>query len=304
MRALAAVLVLLLMPAAHAELQRWDVNISLEDDGTARWNVVFQYKENISRSDYYILAKVTEPGVLADGRFVDYRLAQQSIGTSIVVEGINASRVEYRFRTLGLVSDFAGFSNFNYRFTITELTDAFTVTVKLPLGFGIAEKSKLKDTGLNPFEPVWGTEGSDGRSIYLFWQLEKPRIGQAHNVLILYERVLEINQVAQNLAIVILVTIVVLFIVYSRKRRYDEVLPVLTEGERKVVEILLREKKDTDQRRLVTELDYSKAKVSRIVQNLVQRGLIESVRKGRTNLIRLKKLKKTEEMKQENKTVK
>ena len=56
---------------------------------------------------------------------------------------------------------------------------------------------------------------------------------------------------------------------------------------------LLREKKDVDQRMIVKEADFSKAKVSRIIQELIKRDLIEKIPKGRNNLIRLKKIRKT-----------
>ncbi len=291
---------LLLLPAGRAaELESWDIDVSLEEDGTTKWSVLLQYKENTTRSDYFVLAKLTEVGVLADDKFVDYKLSQPALGTSIVAEGINASRVEYRFRALGLVTDLYGFGNFKYRFSVTEVADRFRLAVKLPLGFGLVEKQKLQNTGINQFEPEWGLEGSDGRRIYVSWELEKPKIGQTLDVSVLQERVLEINQVVQNLVIVVLATVILIFVVHLRRRSYAEVLPVLTEGERKVMEILLKEKKDVDQRRIVKELDYSKAKVSRIVQNLVQSGLIESIRKGRNNLLRLRKMKKPEEVKKD-----
>ena len=62
----------------------------------------------------------------------------------------------------------------------------------------------------------------------------------------------------------------------------------MTQNERKVIEILLNEKKDIDQRRIVKETDFSKTKVSRIIQGLVEKDLIEKIPKGRNNLIRLK----------------
>ncbi|MBI4896125.1 MAG: hypothetical protein HY832_01095 [Candidatus Aenigmarchaeota archaeon] len=67
-------------------------------------------------------------------------------------------------------------------------------------------------------------------------------------------------------------------------------MPILTEHERKVLEIVIRDKK-VDQRKVVKETDFSKAKVSRIVQDLLLRGVLEKVRKGRTNILTLKTAK-------------
>jgi uncharacterized membrane protein len=65
---------------------------------------------------------------------------------------------------------------------------------------------------------------------------------------------------------------------------------------------VLREKGTVDQRQIVRETDFSKAKVSRIISNLVERGVLEKEVKGRKNLIRLKKTIKVEKPEKNTKT--
>jgi len=55
------------------------------------------------------------------------------------------------------------------------------------------------------------------------------------------------------------------------------------------MEILLREKGEVDQRTIVRETDFSKPKVSRVINDLIERGLVDKISKGRKNLIKLKK---------------
>jgi len=104
---------------------------------------------------------------------------------------------------------------------------------------------------------------------------------------------------------IILVLIIISFILalmfVFRKQRVKDLLPVLTNGERKAMEILLREKGEVDQRVIVKETDFSKAKVSRIINDLIDRGLIEKISRGRKNLIKLKKEIKRPESKSEKK---
>jgi uncharacterized membrane protein len=55
-----------------------------------------------------------------------------------------------------------------------------------------------------------------------------------------------------------------------------------------IVDIIKKEnKEEVDQRRIVGESGFSKAKVSRIIQSLEERGVVESERIGRKNKIRL-----------------
>jgi hypothetical protein len=72
----------------------------------------------------------------------------------------------------------------------------------------------------------------------------------------------------------------------SHQHAFD-MLKILPSDERKVVEILLKEKK-IDQMHIVAESGLSKVKVSRLLMKLQQRGVIEKLPLGNTNLIKLK----------------
>jgi hypothetical protein len=288
---LVAVFFIALIQFSHAAtLNNWNIDISINDDKTAEWVVTLLYDGNVTKSDYFVASKITGTEVSADGTYIDCSTTQKEFGTSVVCSSIRASRIVYKFRTLGLVTDLQNLEQFGYRFPVTQLVDSFKVVVKLPLGSGLVEKSRLEGTAYKRYEPDWGQEGSEeGRRISVTWQLDKPVLGAEVDVSLIYEPVIGINQLISLAIIFGLVGIFLLFIFSARRRPISNILPILTEGERKVMEILLREKKDVDQRRIVKEVDFSKSKVSRIIQDLVKRGLIETTRKGRTNLVRLKK---------------
>jgi uncharacterized membrane protein len=72
----------------------------------------------------------------------------------------------------------------------------------------------------------------------------------------------------------------------SHQHAYD-MLKVLPADERKIIEVLLKEKK-IEQMYLVAESGLSKVKVSRLLAKLEQRGVIEKKPLGNTNLIKLK----------------
>lgn len=284
-----AVLLFLSQAANAATLKSLTTEISLQEDKTAEWIATFEYDSDITRSDYYILSKVIGIEVMADDAFVECSVKSLELGTSITCEGLNAKKIVYRFRSLDKVGNLQGLSVFSHRFSVTQPVERFSVSVKLPLGTAIVEKSKLESTGLNPFEPLWGREGSDGRRIFVKWDIEKPDLGMTINTSVIYEEVIETSQIL-SLAIILSIAFVFLFVVIIfRRRPVSDVMPILTDSERKIMEILIREKGGVDQRKIVKEMDFSKSKVSRIIHNLSNRGLIESVRKGRANIIKLKK---------------
>ena len=281
--------ILLLSSIGNAQLNSWDIDVSIEDDDTAYWAVTLDYKEPIDKTDYFVTSRLTGVEVSADDEFIDCEVSEKELGTSIVCEEINANKIVYKFRTLDLVDSLQDLRIFNYRFSITRITDQFSVIVKLPLGKGVVEKSKLQQTGLLPFEPIWGQEGSDGRRIFILWDLENPELGTSLDASVIYERITEVSIITIFAVIIVSIAVMLFFILSLRKRTVKDVLPVLTEGERKVMEILIREKNTVDQRKIVLETDFSKPKVSRIIQNLINRGLIEKTPKGRTNMIKLKR---------------
>ncbi len=79
------------------------------------------------------------------------------------------------------------------------------------------------------------------------------------------------------------------FIIIRHLRKSDEVvLSILDEYERQIMDIIAKEG-EIKQKKIVDLSNFSKAKVSRVVKSLSERGLIEVERRGRTNRVKLSK---------------
>ena|SRR3989338_1512628 len=295
MKALYALFLLLLVPASFSGvIKDWDTAVSLSDDGTAAWSVKIGF-DGAVENVYYIVSSVSDLQVTADGKPVKCEAEAVGVGTSIKCN-VKASNFTYAFKASDMISRQGSLSSFNHRFNIPVATDHYTVKIELPVGAALVSEEKLRGTGLLPFEPVWAAEnnrtsskGSDGRVIYVSWVLAAPKVGEGIDTRVIYESFDTGLQTTAFLMILLVVIALAGTAFMMRRRSYKHVLPVLTEPERRTMEILLREGKPVDQRTIIKELDYSKPKVSRLVHDLQQRGLIELERKGRNNLLRLKK---------------
>ena len=209
---------LVMVPAVHAaELKQWNIDISLEDDKTSVWSVTLIYDQNITKSDYYVLARLTGVEVVTDGKFIDCPVSNPGLGTSIVCDNIWASKIEYRFRAHGLVNSLQDLDVFNYRFPISQNTDNYSLIISLPLGTGLVETTKLEGTGLERFEPVWGSEGSDGRRIFLEWKLDDPDLGRSLDVSVVYERIVG-DQLLVVATVALITIITVAFLFFTRRK--------------------------------------------------------------------------------------
>ena len=279
-------------PTFAATIQDWSIGITINEDKTSEWIVTILYNETVQKTDYFVLADVSYLQTKVDDTIFHCDQTKQQLGT--LMECKSPGRFYYfKFKT-GAIAEKDSLNVFRYRFSATELTDKLSVKVRLPLGGALVEKALLAGTGLQPFEPSYGKEGSDGRQIFLEWSLTNPKLGETIPVSIIYEQVNE-SDLFINFVIVIgviVVGFVITMLYFFGNKKIKDVLPVLTEPERRVVEILLRDK-EVDQRQIVKETEYSKAKVSRIIQDMEARGILEKVRKGRKNIIKLKKELKT-----------
>jgi len=289
-------------PVHSSYLRNWNIEVSL-DGMVSNFKVTLEYNETITKNDYFINAKVSNVRVTGDENNLNCEVSTQELGTSIVCNNISAKTIIYEMSVHDLISTSPKLNIFRYRFPVLEPTERFSVTVKLPLGAVLVEQSELEGTGLQRYEPNWGTSGSDGRRIFVAWPISNPKVGETLNVAVIYEQTIEINYVLIGALVLIILIIVVGIFFYLRRSKIRAVLPVLTPSERKVMEILLREKGEVDQRQVVKETDFSKSKVSRVIQNLEDRGLIVRFKKGRANKIKIlhrPEQTKKEEPKKEN----
>ncbi len=297
MRNLAILLVafiFLLSPVYAASLKEWNVEITINDDGTADWIVSRMYNDTGGKQDYFLFSKITNLEVTADDVIIKCSVTED-IGTTILCDNLSAGKIVYKFRSLGLVNAIRDSKTFRHRFSMVQLLDKFYLKIKLPLGAVIVESSKLEGTGIKRFEPSWGREGSDGRRIFVEWIANEPKLGETYDVSVVYEGLAREQPANIPITIIIVViaalAVIFTFFIFRYRTPMKDILPVLTEGERKVIKIVMSEK-EVDQRKIVKELDFSKTKVSRIIRDLANRGLVEKTPKGRTNIIRLSKKKK------------
>jgi hypothetical protein len=299
---LAVLFICIFSTAGKAALLDWNIDISLNDDRTSDWNVTLLYSEPVVKSDYFVLATIKNYEVFADGVPVSCKL-EKEIGTSIVCADINARNVTYSFSTNAVVTDILdNYHFFTHRLPATQLTDKYTVTVRLPFGNVLVEPDKLRSAGLKPYEPETGQQGSDGRRIILTWSENKPPLGETLNIAAVYEQV-STREVSMFGAILgaLIVAFFIVMIFFFRRRPMSQILPVLGHGERQIMQILLRENGSVDQRQIVKETDFSKAKVSRLISDMEGRGIVEKISKGRKNIIRIKKgIKVEKSQKQED----
>ncbi|MCK4634435.1 MAG: MarR family transcriptional regulator [Candidatus Aenigmarchaeota archaeon] len=190
--------------------------------------------------------------------------------------------------------------------TIREIEDEilFSVNVKTPQdvkkmilkvilekGYILIEEPEGSTTKV-PYSPKDGNEGSDGRRIFIEWERKDVKGGEGIDVSVTYERILPRVGGNQNiifLMIGLLILVIIMLVgIRSKGKQYLDT-SILKENEKKVIGIIKEKGGMCKQRAIVRETDFSKAKVSRLVKDLEERGLIKTEKEGRSKKIYIKK---------------
>lgn len=199
--------------------------------------------------------------------------------------------VEIVYTTDG-VSERGKFHTYEHQKRILEPTDKYTLEVILPEGYGIISE----DEG-TPITPENAATGSEGRKIFVRWKMDNLTLGDSLDFKVNYQELNVFRNVfpgsmASMIGIVILLIAVILAVYIKYMKDEDtiaSILPVLKKDEKRVIMYMLDYEGECEQVELVQNLEYSKAKISRLVKDLGERGIIKKIKEGRKNRLVIKK---------------
>ena len=142
---------------------------------------------------------------------------------------------------------------------------------------------------------------TDGRNIWLVWNLEDVKKGQDMPVFVVFrDTEEEVNTILISALIILIVLLSYLYLSRKkkppirtgkkRKAKKEEVIEqYLLRSEKAVInELKNAEKKELWQKQLQIKTGFSKAKLSRVIRNLEARNLIKKIPFGNTNKIKLR----------------
>lgn len=207
-----------------------------------------------------------------------------------LVEG-GGRALSMRFNTPETLTETDNKIVFNVDIKTPQDIERMVVKAVLKKGYILIEEPE-GSTNLVPYSPKDGTEGSDGRRIFVEWEKEDIKKGEGLDILVVYERIGTVPETDQNIVflligILILVIAIILGLGSGKKETVD--MSILKGNEKRVMDIIKEMGGMCKQRHVVRETDFSKAKVSRLVKDLEERGLIETEKSGRSKKIYIKK---------------
>lgn len=300
-RLLFLIFLLSLIPITYAtDINNHEVKILLKKDETAKVEVMLDYEELTTNDIYYFLFTAVEKVKALDSEgelkcSVDYRYGGSQIICTPNKQNKTGYIVNMSFQLRNVRSPRPDFFSFVYDGSITSPTKKMFVEIILPEGYGI-----VQDTGeFNPYYPQDAFISSTGRNIIISWIKVNPDLGKTYSFSVVYEFISKplagIDLRTLIMVLILSITIITLLLYYYRRHSKTEaVLSVLRQSEKQVMDIILENEGKCNQKIILKQTSFSKAKVSRIIADFEQRGLVRKTRKGRNNIIEIvdKTLKK------------
>ena len=272
-----------------AQVQYYGIDANIDRNGKSLIKLTITFSEPETSFNFNIIGRIEKFNATSIAGPID--CAVEVSGTSSVDCKMNLTAekrtIDISFETNDFIKDLDQKLYFDADFGINKnLEQAFTF-VRLPEGMVLSSK-----------EPVPGnaTKGSDGRRIIIAWRLINVKSDQPLKFSILYEEFQQppLFQLRLRYFIVFgMAAAAVASFIFLRYLRQPEelVFSVLDDYEKKVMDIVVASGGNVNQKKVVQDTNLSKAKISRVVKSLVNRGVIEVERAGRTNKLKLVKKK-------------
>lgn len=197
--------------------------------------------------------------------------------------------IEMNYTASGLITERENNKKiFEYTQNFIRPTRNYTLTAILPEGAVLLDNENIS----NSIVPSDGEVGSNGRRITVEWS-RQPEIGQSMAFRTIYEDLSPRFQYTELGLIAVLIALISIigYLAYLRisrenvEKMYDE----LSDDQVEAIEELRANSGSMLQKDLVESLDYSKAKVSGIVSELVDKGIVAKEKQGRSNKLVISK---------------
>ncbi|MBC5793092.1 MAG: hypothetical protein H8Z69_03570 [Nanohaloarchaea archaeon] len=196
--------------------------------------------------------------------------------------------VKLNFSSDNLVSTRQNANILRYSHSVYRPTQEYRMRVLLPQGTGLLDEDEVSIPVVSPEDY---RTGSNGRRIFVEWD-QNPQLGDTLNFQIVYDKYENSNGFPVAMALSILTTLIVAGLGYFGYKRLnresvESVYDQLSSDEIDVIELLRENEGEMLQKDVVDRSDYSKAKISGVVSELVDKEIVTKEKEGRSNKLRI-----------------
>jgi uncharacterized membrane protein len=211
---------------------------------------------------------------------------------SPLVEG-KTERVTMAFAVEGIVAQYEDKSLLTLSYIPETRITNFKFIVRLPSGSTLASEVKKTGESISSVYPVPSRIRSDGKHIIVEWSEEELLAREDFRIFLMYTTTDKRERLpaAAGIAVGLIIGLSIAYY-YFRKRPAKErevARLVLGEDEKKIYDRLVSHDGEILQDDIAKETDFSRAKISKLVRRLEEKGIIKKEPYRKTNRLLLKK---------------
>jgi uncharacterized membrane protein len=281
-------------PVKALNVDYYGIENRIQEDTTVLSVVTLTFNSSLPELQYRIKYRVSN--VQAQSEFAPVDCKTQVTDTTLITctfashENYAETKLKLAFSTNEIIKMVDENHELGYFVPMEENAKRFFNIVYLPPTATLATEMPNES-----FSPRDGTTLSDGRHIMVYWERLNLEKGEDIYFSISYKMPPSQNGNIIDIALTVIIAVIIiasLGIFYVRtSRRQDSMkvmMPLMKGDEKVVIDILSKHGGSVNQKVIVRESDFSKAKVSRIIADLKERNIVSVESMGRMNKITLK----------------
>jgi len=281
-------LILLSVPCFSKELYQYGVTAEIFENNTVNYKLTLIFVNNTDQTFIFPLSSSVNVKVES---VANCNVQQGTLETNILcnLKASNRTVIVISYSSDQKISKKDNYFLFQDSFKINSDTDTVSFLIKLPEGTGLKEPIE------NSSSPSGALIGSDGRRTIINWIENDLKKGVTFDVSIAYEKIGEVVisefpiQIISVIALVIIVGFALFYQFYWRNRNVNLIIPILKKDEKKIFDVIMKHGSGVNQKIIVNDSGYSKAKVSKVLKSLEERGILRLERIGRKNKVHIEK---------------
>ena len=272
---------------ASAQIQYYGIDSFIASNGKVSTKLTITFFQPERRFELKVFAKIENFNASSNAGPVNCEVKAGE--ASLIVCEMNLTQekrtLELSFKTSDFVKRLDAQNYLSADLSLGQEIFSLFASFTLDEGLLISKKNDVPQ-----IFPENATILSDGRRVIVNWNFQNVPKDKIVKFEIFYETIEKTKfPVFQAVLAFLLIAAVISSLFYKRMKKARQLIfSVLDEQERKILEMVSKAEQ-INQKKIVQAMNLSKAKVSRIVKKLAERGLIKVERRGRTNILRIVK---------------
>lgn len=279
--------ILFSVPCFSQELYQYGVTAEIFENNTVSYKLTLIF---VNHKEQTFIIPIVSDNIKVES-VADCKVQTGMLETNIVcsMKASNRTDIIISYDSNQKINKRDNYFLFTDSFKININTNTTPILVKLPEGTGLREPVE------NSFSPKNALIGSDGRRTIINWQINDLKKGDRIDVYLAFEKIGEViisEFPIEIFVIIIIITfaaVIIFYQFYWKQKSVKLILPVLKKDEKIIFDTIMKHGNGINQKIIVNDSGYSKAKVSKVLNSLKERGLIKLERIGRKNKVYIEK---------------